>query len=191
MALPSPSSFSLPLLSLTFITRQQRGNHASRAAARLGAHAVRHSSFERGPPINTYGGPFIPPALNTYGRAPSLPYPTTPLTLRRPKPNYGQLTPKGHTWGFLFARPIFRPWASDHKSKKRGGGAILGTPILGPSGSLAFFCSFGLLIISGTPGPPSHLSITNLSLETHLFCGKPKLNSFFRFPIPHTGGNLH
>ena len=50
----------------------------------------------------------IPPALNTYGVAPSLPYPTTPLTLRSPKPNCGQQTPKGHTWGVLFAHPHFR-----------------------------------------------------------------------------------
>jgi len=36
-------------------------------------------------------------------------------------------------------------------------------PILGPSGSLALFCSFGLLSIRGTPGPRSHLPIPNLS----------------------------
>jgi len=111
MALPSPYPFTLPLLSLTYITRQQSGIHASRAAARLGAHAVQPSSFRRGPLKNTYGGPFIAPAQNTYGGAPSFPYPTTPLTLRSPKPNYGQLTPKGPTWGVLFATPPF--WAHE------------------------------------------------------------------------------
>jgi len=80
MALPSPSLFSLPLLSLTYITGQKRGIHASRAAARLGAHAVRPSSFGRGPPKNTHGGSFHTPAQNTHGGAPSLPYPTTPHT---------------------------------------------------------------------------------------------------------------
>ena len=119
MALPSPSPFSLPLLSLTYINRQQRGIDSSRAAAWLGAHAVRLSSFGLGPPKNTYGGPFIPPSQNTYGGAPSLPYPTTPLTLRSPKPNYGQLTSKGPTWGCAFYNPILGPWASD--PKKKGG----------------------------------------------------------------------
>jgi len=163
MALLSPSPFSLPLLSLTYINRQLRGIHASRAAARLGAHAVRPSSFGRGPPKNTYGGPFIPPSQDIYGGAPSLPYAITPLTLRSPKPNYGQHTPKGPTWGVLFAPSILGPWASDPKSKENGSGAILGTPFWAPRGHLHFFCSFGLLSISGTPGPPSHLPIPNLS----------------------------
>ena len=64
------------------------------------------------PKIHTVGLS-IPPAQNTYGGAPSLPYPTTPLTLRSPKPNYGQLTPKGPTWGGAFCTPILGPWASD------------------------------------------------------------------------------
>jgi len=113
------------------------------------------------PKIHTVGLS-IPPAQNTYVRAPSLPYPTTPLTLRSPKPNYGQLTLKGQMWGVLFAPPILGPLASNHKYKKNWG-AILGNPILGPSGSLALFCSFALLSISGPPGPPSHLPISNLS----------------------------
>jgi len=36
-------------------------------------------------------------------------------------------------------------------------------PILSPSGLLALFCSFGLLSISGPPGPTSLLQIPNLS----------------------------
>jgi len=99
-------------------------------------------------------GLYIPPAQNTFVGALSLPYPTTPLTLRITKPNYGQLTPKGHTWGVAFCTPLLGPWACDPKSKK--GDAILGTPILGPSGLLALFCSFGLLSISEPPGPTSH-----------------------------------
>ena len=149
MALTSPSPFSLPFLSLTYINRQQRGIDSSRAAAWLGAHAVRLSTFVRGLPKNTYGGPFIPPSQNTYSGAPSLPYPTTPLTLRSPKPNYGQLTSKRPTWGCAFCTPILGPWASDPKSKKWG--QFREPPILGPSGSLALFGSFGLLNISGTP----------------------------------------
>jgi len=79
-ALPSPSPFSLPLLSPTYINRQQRAIHASRAAARLGAHPVRPSSFGRGPPKNTYGGPFIlPPKIHTAGHPPfPIPQPHSP-----------------------------------------------------------------------------------------------------------------
>ena len=162
--LPSPSPFSLPLLSLNYINRQQRGIHASRAAARLGAHAVRPASFGRGPPKNTYGGPLISPAQNTYGGAPSLPYPTTPLTLMRPKPNYGQLTPKGPTWGWCFLHPPF--WAHGQVTsnpKKLGRMEFWEPPILGPTVSLVLFCSFELLSFNGTPGTPSHLPIPNLS----------------------------
>ena len=113
------------------------------------------------PKIHTVGLP-IPPAQNTFGGAPSLPYPKTPLTLRSPKPNYGQLTPKGHTWGVLLHPPF---WAHGQvtPNPKNWGDAILGTPILGPSGLLALFCSFVLLSISGPPGPPSLLPIPNLS----------------------------
>jgi len=48
-----------------------------------------------------------------------------------------------------------------------------------------------LLSISGPPGPPSHYRYPTYRPQTHLSFGKPKLNSFFSFPIPHTGGNLH
>jgi len=154
--------FSLPLLVLTYINRQQRDIHASRAAARLGAHAVRPSSFWRCPPKNTYGGPFIPSAQNTYGGAHCLPYPTTPLTLRNPKPNYAQLTPKGPTWGGAFSTPDFGPMGKWAQIKKKVG-CYFGNPHFGPLGVTCPICSFGHLIISGTPGPPSYLPIHNLS----------------------------
>ena len=51
----------------------------------------------------------IPPAQNAYGGALSLPYLTTPLTLTSPKPNNGQLTPKGPTCGGAFCTTPF--WA--------------------------------------------------------------------------------
>ena len=90
------------------------------------------------PKIHTVGLS-IPPAQNTNGGAPSLPYPTTPLTLWSPKPNYGQLTPKGHTWGVCFLHtPILGPWASDPKSKEFGG-CNFGNPHFGPSCHLPFF----------------------------------------------------
>jgi len=58
---------------------------------------------------------------------------------------------------------------------------------LRPSGSLALFCSFGLLSISGPPGPPSHYRYPTYRTTTHQSWGKPKLNMFFSFPIPHMG----
>ena len=60
-------------------------------------------------------------------------------------------------------------------------------PILGPSGSLALFCSFGLLSISGTNEPPSHYRYQTSRPQTYLSWGKPKLNSFFSFPNPTQG----
>ena len=164
MALPSPSPFSLPLLSLTYIPKQQRSINASRAAPRLGS--TRSATLFWGeslPKIHTVGL-YIPPAQHTYGGAPSLPYPTTPLTLRSPKPNYGQLTPKGPTWGVLFAPSILGPWASDPKTKKMGV-----VQFWAPRGHLPFFCSFGLLSISGTPGPPSNYRYPTYRPQTHLF----------------------
>ena len=71
MALPSPSPFSLPLLSLTYITRQ--------------------------------------------------------------------LTPKGTTWGLLFAPPHFGPMCKWPQMQRNWGGAILGKPHFGP---LWFTCPF-------------------------------------------------
>ena len=139
MALPSPSPFSLPLLSLTNLTRQQRGIYVCRAAARLGAHAVRPSSFGRGPPKNTYGGLFHTPRLKYIRRStlPSLSH--NPTTLRSPKSNYGQLNPKGPSWGVLLHPQILGPWASDPKSKKIGGCNFGKHPFWARRGHLPFF----------------------------------------------------
>jgi len=162
MALPSPSPFSLPLHSLAYINRQQRGIHASRAAIRLGAHAVQPFSFGRSPPINTYGGPFIPPPeIHTAGH-PLFPIPQPHSPSGAQKQTMGNWHLRGpHGWVFL--HPPFWAHGQVTPNPKKIGGAILGTPILGPLGSLALFCSFGILIISGTPGSPPHLPIPNLS----------------------------
>jgi len=128
------------------------------------------------------------PKIHTAGHPP-FPFPQ-PHSPSGAQTNYGQLTPKGPTWGCAFCTPILGPWAVT-PNPKNWRVAILGTPILGPSGSLALFCSFGLLSISGPPEPTSHLPIPTYRQQTHLSWGKPKLNSFFNFPIPHTGGNLH
>ena len=175
MALPSPSPLSLPLLSLTYITTQHRVIHASRAAARLGTHGLRPSSFGRGPPKNICGGLFHTPAQNTYVGAPSLPYPTNSLTLRSPKPNYGQLTSKGPTLGGCFLHAlILGHWASDPKSKDIGG-AILGTPHFGPLGVTCPFLQFW------TPEHQRTTWITLTRSDTQLITRKPT----------HLGANLN
>ena len=100
--------------------------------------------------------PSYPPAQNTYRGTPSLPYPTTPLTLRSPKPNYGQVTPTGPTLGCAFCTRILGPMQVTPNKRKLGGGAISGNSPFGPLGVTCPFFSFGLLSISGTPGPHSH-----------------------------------
>jgi len=92
------------------------------------------------PKIHTVGFS-IPRAQNTYGGATSLPYLTTPLTLRSPKPYFGQLNPKGPTWGVLFAPPIFGPWASDPKSKKMAV-CNFGKPHFSPLVATCYFLQF-------------------------------------------------
>jgi len=139
------------------------------------------------PKIRTVGLS-IPPAQNTYGVAPSLPSPTTPLTLRSPKPNYGQLTPKGHTWGGAFCTPPFWDHGQVTPNPKKLGGAILGNPILGPSGHLPFFA---VLDSWASADHLDHPHTYRYRPQTHLSWGKPKLNLFFNFPIPHTGCIIH
>jgi len=139
MALPSPSPFTIPLLTLTYITRQQRVIHASRAAARLGRKQCDPLLLREAlPKIHTVGFS-IPPAQNTYGGAPSLPYPTTSLTLRSQNSNYGQLTPKGHTWDVVFCTPPFWAHVQVTQIQKNGGCNFGNTPFCPPRGHLPFF----------------------------------------------------
>ena len=166
MALPSPSPFSLPLLSLTYIPRQQSRINVSRAAAGLGVapSATPHLLGEALPKIHTVGLSIPPPKIHTAGHP--------PFPIPQPHPPSGAQNQTMGNWplrgtvlgGVLFAPPVLGPWAIDHKSKEMGVEVQLWEPhFLGPSGSLALFCSFGLLNISGPPGPPSHLPIPNLS----------------------------
>ena len=70
-----PFPFSLPLLSLTYITRQQTSIAASRLATRPGdARSAALFWGEALPKIHTVCLS-IPPAQNTYGGGPTLPYP--------------------------------------------------------------------------------------------------------------------
>ena len=97
-----PFPFSLPLISLTYITRQQTNITASRTATRpRDARSAALLFWER--PSQKYirwAFPY-PPSLSTN------------LILRGPKPTYGQLTLRGPLGGLLFAPPILGPWASD------------------------------------------------------------------------------
>ena len=73
-----------------------------------------------------------------------------------------------------------------------GGGAILEPPILGPLGVTCPFFQFrtpehlGTTWTTHTPTDTQPIA----RKPTHPPWGRPKLNSFFSFPIPHTGGNL-
>jgi len=152
MALPSPSPFSLPLLLLTYITRQQRASWP--VSQRLGWGRMQCDPLlleESIPKIHTVGRSVLP-AQNTYGGATSLPYATTSLTLRSTKPNYGQLNPKGPRGGCFLHTPF---WAHGQVSPnpKELGGCNFGKTHFGQLGvTCPFFC-FGLLSISGPPGP--------------------------------------
>ena len=131
-----------------------------------GSHAVRPPPFGRGPPKKYIRWAFpSPPAKIHTAVHPPFPIP-------QPHPPSGAQNQTMGNWplrgtvlgGVLFAPPVLGPWAIDHKSKEMGVEVQLWEPhFLGPSGSLALFCSFGLLNISGPPGPPSHLPIPNLS----------------------------
>jgi len=90
------------------------------------------------PKIHTVGLS-IPPAQNTFGGGTSLPYSTTPLNLRSPKPYYGQLTPKGPTWGVLFAPPHFGPMGKWPQIQKNWGVQFWESPFWAPGGHLTFF----------------------------------------------------
>jgi len=139
MALPSPSPFSLPLLSLTYITRQQRGIHASRAEFRLGAHAVRPTSFGRGPPKNTYGGLLHTPRPKYTVGHPPLPIPQHHLFSGAQNQIMGNWPLRGPHGGCFLHHPIFGPWESDPKSKIIGWVQFWETPFWAPRGHLPYF----------------------------------------------------
>jgi len=141
------------------------------------------------PKIHTVGF-FVPPAQNTYGGAPSLPYPTTPLTLRSRKPNYGQLTPKGPTWG-CFWHPPFWAHGQVTPNPKNRWVQFWETPYWEPRGHLPFFSVLYSWASADHLDHP-HTTDTQLIARKPTYLGaNPKLNSFFSFDIPHTGGNLH
>ena len=80
MALPSPSPFSLPLLSLTYINRQQMAIHASRAAARQGRTQCDPLLLgEAIPKLHTVALSYPPPKIHTAGHPPfPIPQPHSP-----------------------------------------------------------------------------------------------------------------
>jgi len=71
------------------------------------------------------------------------------------------------------------------------GGSILGTPHFGPTrGHLPFFAVFDSWASADHLDHPHTYGYPTYRPQTHLSWGQPKLNSFFSFPIPHTGGNI-
>jgi len=128
-----------------------------------GAHAVRPSSFGRGPPKNTYVGPFHTPRPKYIrrGTLPSLSHnPTEP---QEPKTKLWATDPKGAHMGGCFLHPPFWAHGQVTPNPKNWGVQFWEPSFWAHSGSLALFCTFGLLSIRGPPGPPSHLRIPNLS----------------------------
>ena len=73
--------------------------------------------------------------------------------------------------GGAFCTPLLGPLQGSPYPKKLVG-CNFGNPILSPSGSLALFCSFGLLSISGALGPPSLLPIPNFAPSNPPTLGK-------------------
>ena len=131
--------FSLPLLSLTYITRQERGNMP--VAQRLGWWRTQCDPLLLGeafPKIHKVSFS-VPPAQNTYGGASTLPYPTTPLTFRSPKPNYGQLTPKGPHGGVAFCTPPFWVHGQVTTNPKKSGVQFWEPPFWAHRSHLPFF----------------------------------------------------
>jgi len=94
------------------------------------------------------------------GTLPSLSHnPTHP---QEPKTNYGQLTPKGPTWGCAFCTPILGPWASDTKSKKLES-CNFGNPHFGPLGFTCPFLQFWTPENQRTTWTTLNIPIPNLS----------------------------
>ena len=180
----------LPSPSLTHPYKQTAKGHPcqSRSGYAVGARSATLFFWER-PSQKYIRWAFTTPAQNTYVGAPSLPYPTNSLTLRSPKPNYGQLTSKGPTLGGCFLHHPFWAHGQVNLNPKKLGGGILGTPHFGPLVATCPF--FGLLSITDHLDQLHTYRYPTYRRETHLSWGKPKLNSFFSFAISHTGGNLH
>ena len=110
-------------------------------AQRLGWGRTQCDSLLLGEPLPKIHkvGLSIPPAQNTFGGAPSFPYPTTPLTLWNPKPNNGQLTPKGHTWGMCFLSPPFCAHGQVNPKPKKLGVQFWEPPFWAPRVTCPFF----------------------------------------------------
>jgi len=83
--------------------------------------------------------------------------------------------------------PILGPWASDPWGAQFWGVQFLNPPFWVHPGSLAHFRVLGP---SGSVGYPYTNGFPTYGSRTLASWGRPKLNSFFTFPIPHTGGNL-
>jgi len=123
IALPSPFPFSLPLHSLTYITRQQSSIAASRLATRPGDVRSATLFLERGPPKNTYGGPFHTPAqIHTAGGSP-FPIPQTHWPSEAQNYKMGNWPQRGPNGGCNLHPPF---WAHGQVTQR---GPILGGAI--------------------------------------------------------------
>jgi len=112
-----PSPFVLPIHTLTYITRQQSSNAASRLATRQGDARSATLFLGKGPPTNTYGGPFhtTRPKYIRRGAHPCLSQPHSP--------SGAQTSTMGPLWGVQFCTSHFGP---------NFGGCNFWTPHFGP-----------------------------------------------------------
>jgi len=142
------------------------------------------------PKIHTMGLPY-PPKIQTVGHPP-FPIPQPNSTSGAQNQTMGNWPLRGQNGGVIFEPPHFGPMGKWPQIQKNVGGAILGTPHFGPLGVTSPFLQFWT---------PEHQRNTWTNLtptdtqpiarKPTYFWAKPKLNLFFSFPIPHTGGNLH
>jgi hypothetical protein len=124
-----PFPFSLPLNSQTYISRQQTNMAASRTATRPGDVRSATLFLGRGPPKNTYSGPFHTPHPKYIRRGRTLPY-RNPWASADPLP-----------WGSSGAIAHPPLWGSHgaiaHPQPKGSSGAIAHPQPWGSTGAIA------------------------------------------------------
>ena len=123
-----PFPFSLPLHSLTYITRQQTIMAASRLATRPGNARSATLFLRRGPPKNTYGAfPYPRPKCIRRGAHPSL---SQPMGICR-SPTLGK------PWSHCPSPTQGKQWSHCLPPLWGTSGAIAHAPLWGTSGAIA------------------------------------------------------
>ena len=141
------------------------------------------------PKIHTVGLSVPPPKIHTAGHPPfPIPQPHSPSGAQNQSMgNWPQRGPHGGA----FCTPHFGPMGKWPQIQKNWGGCNFGNPPFWvPRGHLPFFAVSDSWASEDHMDHPHTYGYLTYRPQTYLSWGKPKLNSFFSFPIPHTGGNL-